>query len=289
MFRRTGTARGLFCLALAACGASQAEEVTFNKDVARILWNNCASCHRPGQIAPFSLLTYHDAAKRADFIKDITKDRRMPPWKAEQGFGEFRDARRLSDKDIDTLARWAAAGVPEGDPHDLPAPRHFTDGWQLGTPDLILQMNKPFAVPAGGPDIYRNFIIPIPIDQNRTIAAVEFRPGNRRVVHHALFFLDALGRARKRDGEDGKPGYASFGGIGVLPTGSLGGWAPGTMPRRLPDGTGMFLAKGSDLVLSIHYHPDGKEEVDQFIAGDLLHAAAGYDDRRRSGRTQPRH
>src|SRR5208283_3588170 len=110
MSRRFTIAIALFCTTLAECGASQAEDVTFNRDVAPILWKHCASCHRPGQIGPFPLLKYQDAAKRADFIKEITKDRRMPPWKAEPGYGEFRDARRLSDKDLDTLARWADAG-----------------------------------------------------------------------------------------------------------------------------------------------------------------------------------
>jgi Copper type II ascorbate-dependent monooxygenase, C-terminal domain len=267
MLSRTSVALGLFFTTLAACGPSQAENVTFAKDVAPILWKNCANCHRPGEIGPFPLLKYQDASKRADFIKDITQDRRMPPWKPVPGYGEFKDVRRLSDKEIGTLARWADAGAPEGDPKDLPPQPHFVEGWQLGKPDVVLQMSSSFSIPASGHDIYRNFIISIPMEENRTVAAVEFRPGNRRVVHHALFFLDSLGNARKRDGEDGKPGYSTFGGIGVVPTGSLGGWAPGTTPRRLPDGTGMYLAKGSELVLSIHYHPDGKPEIDKSELG----------------------
>ncbi len=250
-----------------ACGVVRADEVTFNKQVAPILWKNCASCHRPGQIGPFSLITYKDAAKRAEFIKQITNDRRMPPWKPEAGFGEFRDVRRLSDEDLKTLAHWADAGAPEGNPKDLPQPPKFVDGWQLGEPDLVLKMPKPFAVYASGRDIYRNFVITVPVDRDRTVAAVEFRPGNRRVVHHALLFLDAYGQARKRDGGDGQPGYATFGGIGILPTGGLGGWAPGSTPRRMPEGVGMYLAKGSDLVMQVHYHPDGKPETDLSSVG----------------------
>ena len=246
---------------------ARAGDITFNKQVAPILWKNCASCHRPGEIGPFSLITYKDAAKRADFIKEITADRRMPPWKPDPSYGHFRDVRRLSDDDIKTLARWADAGAPEGDPNDLPPQPKFADGWQLGSPDLVLKMPKTFNVPASGRDIYRNFVIPISIDKDQTVAAVEFRPGNRRVVHHALLFLDAFGQARKRDGGDGQPGYATFGGIGILPTGGLGGWAPGTIPRRWPDGIGMYLAKGSDLVLQIHYHPDGKPESDESSVG----------------------
>ena len=110
-------------------------------------------------------------------------------------------------------------------------------------------------------------MIPIPIETDRTVAAVEFRPGNRRVVHHALLFLDNTGAARKKDEAEPGPGYASFGGPGILPTGGLGGWAPGAMPRLLPDGMGKFLRKGSDLVLQIHYHPDGKAETDQSVVG----------------------
>jgi hypothetical protein len=267
MWHRILIALGLYSVTAVACGAARGEDVTFNKDVAPILWKNCASCHRSGQIGPFSLLKYQDAAKRAEFIKEVTQDRRMPPWKPEPGYGDFRDVRRLSDKDIATLARWAESGAAEGNSKDLPPQPKFTDGWQLGKPDLVLQMSKPYTVPASGRDVYRNFVISIPIDSDRTVAAVEFRPGNRRVVHHALFFLDSLGQARRRDGEDGKPGYSTFGGIGVLPTGGLGGWAPGVTPRRLPEGTGSFLAKGSDLVLNLHYHPDGKEEIDQSSLG----------------------
>ena len=259
-------ARAFTALTLFA-SAARAEDVTYCKQVAPILWHNCASCHRPGEIGPFPLLTYKDAEKRAGFIKEITQDRRMPPWKPEPGYGDFRDVRRLSDDDLRTLARWADAGAPEGDTKDLPAMPHFPDGWQLGKPDLVLTMPKTFKIYASGRDIYRNFVLKIPIDKDRTVAATEFRPGNRRVVHHALFFLDAFGQARRRDGEDGQPGYSTFGGIGVLPSGGLGGWAPGATPRRLPEGTGMFLAKGSELVMQIHYHPDGKEETDLSSVG----------------------
>jgi hypothetical protein len=259
LFARTA----FFIVVALICQVSAAaDQVTYSKQVAPILWNNCASCHRPGEIGPFPLLTYKDAAKRADFIKQVTQDRRMPPWKPDAVCQDFRDPRRLSDADIKTLAAWADAGAPEGDPKDLPPQPHFVDGWQLGKPDLVLAMPKEFSIPADGPDIYRCFVLKIPIDKDVTVAATEFRPGNRRVVHHALFFLDSLGQARRKDGRDGQPGYTSFGGIGVLPTGGLGGWAPGTIPRRLPEGTGMGLAKGSDLVLSIHYHPDGKPEKD---------------------------
>ena len=250
-----------------AAAASAADAPNFNKDIAPIVWKNCAGCHRPGEVGPFSLLTYKDAAKRASFLHEITESRRMPPWKAEPGFGEFHDTRRLSDQEIRTIARWAEAGAPEGNAKDLPPAPRFPEGWQLGTPDLVLEVSEPFSIPASGRDVYRCFVIPIPTESDRTVSAVEFRPGNRKVVHHALLFLDNIGAARKKDEADAGPGYSSFGGPGILPTGSLGGWAPGAMSRFLPDGVGKFLRKGSDLVLQVHYHPDGKPETDRTTVG----------------------
>src|SRR5262245_5530669 len=255
-------------LLVAWAGHAAADAPTFTKDVAAILWKNCASCHHPGHVAPFSLLTYKDAAKRAKFLVEVTASRRMPPWRAAPGYGpHFMNERRMSDADIQTLARWAEAGAPEGDPRDLPPMPKFPEGWQLGTPDVVVKMAQPFTVPAGGPDVYRCFIIPLPVDEDKTVAAVEFRPGNQRIIHHASFHLDNRGQARLRDGEDGKPGYTSVGSPGFSPTGSLGGWGLAGYPRFLPEGTGMPLAKGSDMVLQIHYHPSGKEEQDQSEVG----------------------
>ena len=243
------------------------KSITFSKHIAGILWKNCAGCHRPGEIGPFSLLDYADASKRAAFIAEVTASRRMPPWKAEPGFGKFRDERRLTDREIEMLAQWAQNEAPEGDPRDLPKPPEFSDGWQLGEPDLELKMAKPFAVPADGRDIYRCFVIPIPIEKDRMVRAVEFRPGNHNVVHHAIMFLDASGAGRRKDAEDEEQGFESFGGPGIQPTGGLGAWAPGAMPRELPDGIVRYVKKGSDLVLQIHYHPNGKPQEDQSTVG----------------------
>jgi hypothetical protein len=257
----------LLAASIGMAGPGKAGEVTYCGDVAPILWKHCTGCHRPGEVGPFSLLTYKDAAKRADFLRQVTAERRMPPWKAEPGYGEFLDARRLSEQELRTLARWAEAGAPEGDPKDLPLARQFAEGWQLGEPDLVLKMAEPFTVPADGRDVFRCFVLPTYLKETKTVAAVEFRPANRRVVHHALFFLDSTGAARKKDEADPAPGYASFGGIGILPTGGLGGWAPGAQPRRLPEGIGRLLPSGSDVVLQVHYHPSGKEEKDQSSLG----------------------
>ena len=254
-------------LGTSSAGTARAEGPTYAKDIALILWKNCAGCHRPGEVGPFSLLSYQDAAKRAADLVQVTSSREMPPWKPEPGFGEFHDVRRLTEAELKTIADWAQAGAPEGNPKDLPPPPKFAEGWQLGQPDLVLEAPAPFEIPASGEDVYRCFVIPIPIDADKTVAAVVFRPGNRKVVHHALFFLDKSGAARAKDEADAGPGYTSFGGPGILPSGGLGGWAPGAMPRKLPEGMGQMLRKGNDLVLQVHYHPDGKTETDRSTVG----------------------
>lgn len=240
---------------------------TYTRDVAAVLWKHCAHCHRPGEVAPFSLLTYDDAAKRADQLVEVVRQRIMPPWKPEKGHGNFLDVRRLSDEEMAILSAWAAADAPEGNPRDLPPAPIFTDGWQLGEPDLVLAMPESFQIPADGRDVYQAFVIPMGIDTLRFVSAVEFRPGNRKIAHHALFFLDNTGTARERDEADPGPGYRSFGGPGFMPTGALGGWAPGVTPRFLPEGTGRMLPPNSDLVLLMHYHPRGKPEQDQSRIG----------------------
>lgn len=242
-------------------------DVTFHRDVAPILYANCVGCHRPGEVAPFSLLTYDDAAKRAEFIAEITHDRRMPPWKLRPNFGHFLADRRLSDHELAILKAWAEAGAPEGDPADAPPEPKFAQGWQLGEPDLILSMSQPYAVPASGPDIFRFFVIPIDIPEDKIVTAVEFRPGNPRVVHHAIMYVDRTGMARKRDEATPEPGYEGFLTGGFRPAGVLGFWAPGYTARPLPEGVGMTLHAGSDLALQLHYHPSGKDEVDQSLVG----------------------
>ena len=254
-------------LILVGAGNARAEVPTFNKDIAPILWKNCAGCHRTGEIGPFSLLTYKDAAKRSSFLAEITASRRMPPWKPEPGFGSFHDERRLSEQEIQKIADWANGGAPKGTPKTFPRCPGSPRAGSSERPTSCSKPLEPFDVPAKGADVYRCFVIPIPIDTNKTVAAFEFRPGNRKVVHHALLYLDNTGSARQLDESEPGPGYTSFGGPGILPTGGLGGWAPGSMPRMLADGMGKFLRKGSDLVLQVHYHPDGKPEKDQSVVG----------------------
>ena len=240
-----------------------ASDVTFNRDIAPILFANCAECHRPGQVAPFSLLTHDDAAKRVQFLSEVTRSRHMPPWKAEIGHGRFLGERHLTDAQIDLIEAWAKAGAPEGDPEDRPPQPQFASGWRLGKPDLELKAPAPFTVPAGGEDIFQHFIIPLDLPENKTIVGYEFRPGNPSVVHHAILFLDSSGVGRRKDAETPEPGYTTFGSIGIPVSGIIGVWTPGMTPRFYPQGIGLPVRKGTDLVLQLHMHPNGKEEVDQ--------------------------
>lgn len=254
--------------------ASPAKTPTFTRDIAPIIFNNCTSCHREGEIGPFELKTYRDVQKRARLIAETTKDRQMPPWKPEPGFGHFADERRLSDKDIATIQAWVNANTPEGDAKDLPAIPKFTDGWQLGKPDIVLAMKEKFTVPAEGRDVFRCFVLPLEVPEGKYIRAVEYRPGNRKVVHHAILYVDASGRAREleknaRAAGDG-PGYSRMGGPGFMPAGGFGGWAPGASPWVLPEGAQVRMKPGSDVVVQTHFHPTGKPEDEQSSIGIYL-------------------
>jgi mono/diheme cytochrome c family protein len=238
---------------------------TYNKDIAPIFYQNCAGCHRPGEVAPFSLLTYQDTAKRAALIASVTKARVMPPWKAEPGYGEFRDVRRLSDDQIALIQKWAASGAPEGD-GAKPVPPKFTDGWQLGEPDRVLTIPAKFSVPAGGPDVYRCFVIQMNLDKDTYIGGLEFRADSRRTVHHALVFADPKNEGRKLAAGSPDGGYTCFGSPGFA-AGLIGGWAPGASPRKPIPGFATTLTKGTDLVIQIHYHPSGAPAEDQSSLG----------------------
>jgi mono/diheme cytochrome c family protein len=252
----------------AAAEASGSEPVTFNKHVAPIVFEQCAACHRPGEVAPFSLLTYEDVRKRAKQIAVMTADRLMPPWKSVEGHGQFVDERRLSGEQIELIARWVEQGAVEGAAADLPAAPVFSDGWKLGEPDLVVTMPEPYEVPAEGPDIYRNFVFSLAVPEGKYIKAVEYRPGNRRVVHHAALALDTAGIARRQDEADPAPGFK--GGLNIpgrLFPGSLAAWTPGRDPMPLPEGFSLPWEKGADLILQLHLHPSGKPETDQSSVG----------------------
>jgi len=248
-------------------GNSAEIEPTYAKDVAPILFQQCAGCHRPDQVGPFSLLTYEDAKKRAKQIAIATSSKIMPPWKPMPGHGEFRDARVLNDKQIATLKLWAEAGAPEGDPKDLPPKPTFKDGWQLGTPDLVLTVPKAFTVPAEGNDSYMHFVFPLDLKKETYLRGIEVLPSNRRVAHHAVGILDSSGTAKRMNAKHGGNGYAGNGGPGFLPAGFTPGYVPGATPRFFPTDSAITLKKGVDFVLQMHYHPTGKEESDTTTVG----------------------
>lgn len=242
-------------------------KLTFNRDIAPILNANCVVCHREGEVGPFTLTSYMDAAKRARQIARVVDSKLMPPWKAAQVHGEFEGQRTLTDREIETLKAWAKSDRAEGDPADLPPTPTFASDWILGEPDLVLEMQEDFEVPAGGSDIFRNFVIPYEIPEDKLVATVEFKPGDATVVHHSILYLDSSGKARAKDKAAAGPGYSTFGGPGFVPSGSIGGWSPGKRPHPLPDGLGRKMPKGADLVMQIHYHPSGKATKDRSKVG----------------------
>ena len=255
------------CLLEAAPDKARTGSVTYNRDIAPIIQGNCSGCHRPGQSAPFSLLTYGDVSGHAEQICKVTESKRMPPWKADREYGHFFDERGLTEQEIALIERWCNTGKPEGDPVDRPKMPYFPDGWQLGQPDLILKMDEAYQLPAGGDDIHQCFVLPILMRENRLVSAIEFLPGNPKVVHHAAFYLDTTRTGRKLDAADADYGYRGFGNPGFLPASTLRNWLPGFTPRHLPKGTGRWIPKGSDMILEIHYRPSGKVETDQSTIG----------------------
>jgi len=246
--------------------ASAGAPVTFNRDIAPIMFRSCAMCHRPGEAGPFSLLTYSDAKKHARQIAEVTRSRAMPPWLPEPQELKFADDLRLPDAEINFIQRWVEQGAVEGDAADLPAQPKFVEGWWLGEPDLILNAAKPLTLPPQGTDTYWNFIFPVPIQQTRWVKAVEIRPGDKRYVHHANILVDSGGTLRQREAAPG----AGFGGMEIRiesqvfdPDSHLLFWKPGTIPYVEPEGMALRLNPGTDLILNTHLQPSGKPEVIQ--------------------------
>jgi hypothetical protein len=240
--------------------------ITFSEHIAPIVFDNCVSCHRPNEAAPFSLISYRDIQKRGQLIATVVEDHYMPPWHASSKDYEFEGHRALSEKEIELIGDWVDSGMVEGDPSKVPDLPRFTVGWQLGEPDLVVSMGEGYKLYAEGPDIYRNFVIPLNLKEDKWIKAIEFRPGEPTVVHHSLFYYDTSGEARRRDELDPVPGFRTMGG-GAQREGSIGGWAVGGVPKKLPDGLAYRLPEGADLILSTHFHPSGKEETEISTVG----------------------
>jgi tetratricopeptide (TPR) repeat protein len=236
--------------------------VTFTLHVAPIVFRSCAPCHHPGESAPFSMLDYRQVRQRARAIVTATERRIMPPWLPAPGYGEFAGERRLTDAEIHTLRRWEEQGAPEGDPADLPAFPHFTDNWRLGEPDLVVKPSKPYTLSPGGADVWRNFVIPVPVSAPRFVKTVELHPGSARFVHHALMGVDPTRSSRRRDETDADAGFDGMDmGDAQAPDGHLLGWTPGMAPFPGVEGKAWRLEAGDDLVLQLHLLPTGKPET----------------------------
>ena len=254
---------------VAACGGPRPRETaavpdtpTFTKDVAPIIFRHCAPCHRAGESAPFSLLSYADVRQRARTIVSATERRFMPPWLPEPGHGDFVGERRLTRAEIETLRRWKEQGASEGIADDLPGLPHFTEGWRLGEPDLVVGLPKPYVLAASGSDVWRNFVIAMPVTETRYVRTVELRPGSARFVHHALVGVDTTRSSRRRDEKDAEPGFDGMDmGDSQAPDGHLLGWTPGMAPFPGVEGKAWRLDAGTDLVLQLHMIPSGKPET----------------------------
>lgn len=244
-------------------------QVTFTKDIAPIIYNNCAVCHRTGEIGPMSLTNYEEVKNWAETIRYVTSIKYMPPWKPDPDFSRFQGENYLSDEEIAAISEWVDNGKPFGDPEDTPPYPDFPDGSVLGQPDLVLSMEQPYLHKGNNLDEYRYFVIPTGLTEDKIVKALEMRPDNKKIVHHALFFEDVTGKARENDAETPEYGFDGFGGFAgddtedILSQKQYPGYVPGQKPLYFPDGLGQTLQAGSDLVVQVHYAPWPVDETDQ--------------------------
>ena len=252
--------------ALAATGPSS---VTFAKDVAPVLEKNCQGCHRPGEAAPFPLLTYEQARPWAKAMKDAVLLKKMPPWFADPHYGKFSNDRSLSQKEVDTLAAWADAGAPQGDPKDMPAPADFVEGWAIPKPDMIIEFPRAFQIPATGTIEYQKVVVPSGFTEDKWVQFAEARPDDRARVHHMIAFIREPESHWLRDAKPGeffvapKPKKDDPVDTSALPSDFLVGYAPGQPPERLEPGQAKLIKAGSDFVLEIHYTTNGTASTDR--------------------------
>jgi Tetratricopeptide repeat len=250
---------------LASLSAVHDGPLSFNRDIAPIIFDHCAGCHHPGQAAPFSLLSYAEVRNRAKMIAQVTQRHYMPPWLPEKGYGVFVGERRLTDDQIDLIQRWVVQGSIEGEAADLPAAPKFDEGWWLGQPDFIISLPQAYDLAAEGKDVYRNFVVPIPLATAHYIKGIEFHPSNPRVLHHAFIDFDETRGSRKRAEKENPPGFdgMELPETAQMPAGQLMGWQPGKAPYFCEPGLSWLLRPNTDLVLQLHMHPSGKPEVVQ--------------------------
>lgn len=242
------------CLIVKERPKGNESKVTFAKDVSRILQHRCEECHRAGRIGPFKLASYEDAVDWSKEIRRVVDQRRMPPWHADERFGHFRNDRRLSQKEIDTILAWIDGGHEKGDDRDLPAPMTWVEGWQMGEPDIVLTMPRPQQVPATGVVPYRYIVVPTNFTEDKWIVGAEAKPGNPEVVHHIIIYVLSPEKVNPFDADDGE--------MSVLTE-----WAPGDGPFTAAPGTALRIPKGATLLMEMHYTPNGKEQTDQSRVG----------------------
>jgi len=256
--------------------ALAADAPTFYRDVLPILQNNCQTCHRAGEVAPMSLISYEDARPWARSIKTKTTAKQMPPWFADAEFGLFANERKLTDKQIETLAAWADAGAPAGNPKDAPPMKHFEDGWNI-KPDVVVEMPKPFELPASGTINYKYIVVKTNFKEDMWVVAAEMRPGNAKVLHHGKVWVRPPGSTWLKDAVPGEA-YENETQRDVIGRNSaeegndiLGKFNPGLGPQRFDqEGAAKFVPKGSDLVYEMHYTATGKPESDVSKLGLVL-------------------
>ena len=233
-------------------------DVTYSKQIARILQDNCVKCHRPGEIGPFSLTNYDEVVGWAEMIREVVQEQRMPPWHANPQFGHFSNDSRLSNADKEAIYKWVDAGAPEGDKRDLPPPKQYVEGWQIGQPDQVVYISeKPYKVPATGTVRYQYFIVDPGFTEDKWIKAGECRPGSRAVVHHIIVGVVPPGFTPGGGRGPGEAGFSDW----------LVATAPGARPMMLPDGMAKFVPAGSKLVFQVHYTPNGTPQEDRSCVG----------------------
>ena len=259
-----------------AVAAPTSSSVTYYKDVASILQNRCQECHRPGEVAPMSFMTYDQVRPWAKAMKTAVLTKKMPPWSADPHYGKFSNDRSLSQTEMDTLVAWVDAGSPAGNPKDAPKPREYFEGWQIGKPDVVYELPTPIDVPASGVVDYTYVVIPTNFTEDKWVQFAEVRPDARSVVHHVLAFLRPPGNSFLKDAQPGVPyiprrrasegrqgGQAQGNVQDQIPGEMLVGYAPGLPPTQCKPGDAKLIKAGSDIVLQIHYTPNGKAVTDR--------------------------